>query len=219
MNSSIHNIWVYLRIGFALIGNCLLWLLPLSVLLVALILPTWLFKLDFLRFVEIVIWPFAVLTLLFFFKKIFTYLFFSMESFNFFGAKGSLENVNDIIDREVKNRLEFEKAEQKREKKSKEMRLKLQDMERSLQITEKSKSELLEIAKNAVGEWKALSQSSDKTIEAMEHENQKLKEIISRQSRTAEPVEVESSSDQSEGESQTSDPPAIENSVDDSHSQ
>ncbi len=53
---------------------------------------------HFLRLVEIGIWPITVLICAFFFRKVFTYLFFSVEEYNFFGIRGSLKSVTSVIE-------------------------------------------------------------------------------------------------------------------------
>lgn len=52
---------------------------------------------QFIELVKVLAWPVVVVLALLFFKKVFTYLFFSMEEFDFFGAKGGLKNVRDMV--------------------------------------------------------------------------------------------------------------------------
>lgn len=68
-----------------IITSWLTWLLPVSFFLLALVIPVKLFNLDFLSYTTILVWPITILTVLFFFRKVFTYLLFSIDEFNFFG--------------------------------------------------------------------------------------------------------------------------------------
>lgn len=77
---------------------------------------SWVFKNDplmFFRFLEIVIWPLTIILGAFFFRKVLTYLFFSMEEFNFFGAKGDLKNVKEVINEKAKEIFQRELERQK----------------------------------------------------------------------------------------------------------
>ena len=51
------------------------------------------------------IWPFIALFGVLFFNKVFTYFFFSMKKFNFFGMEGKLKDVEKVISEEVERRL------------------------------------------------------------------------------------------------------------------
>ena len=52
---------------------------------------------QFKELLSIIIWPAVVLVILIYFRRVITYLFFSMEEFNFFGVKGELKNVHEMI--------------------------------------------------------------------------------------------------------------------------
>lgn len=56
---------------------------------------------QFLRLLDIIAWPGVVLVAAFFFRKVFTYLFFSMDQFSFFGAHGRLKRVEEMIEEEA----------------------------------------------------------------------------------------------------------------------
>lgn len=53
----------------------------------------------------IIVWPSVALFGALFFNKVFTYLFFSVRKFNFFGMEGELKNPVDVINEQVENRL------------------------------------------------------------------------------------------------------------------
>jgi len=72
---------------------------------------------QFLKLVDILVWPVVIFSALFFFRKIFTYLFFTFEEFNFFGIKGQLRNPIKVIDQIVEERIEQELGKKEREKK------------------------------------------------------------------------------------------------------
>jgi CHASE3 domain sensor protein len=57
-----------------------------------------------------------------FFRKIFTYLFFSMNEFNFFGAKGTLKPVEKMIAEEAKRLREQEKRTAENAQRDKEIK-------------------------------------------------------------------------------------------------
>lgn len=66
---------------------------------------------QYVELLRILIWPAIILLALLFFRKVFTYMFFSMESFNFFGAKGQLKNVQVIIREKADELVQQEKRE------------------------------------------------------------------------------------------------------------
>ena len=82
---------------------------------------------DFERILKIVIWPVTVISVLFFFQKVFTFMFFSMDRFNFFGAQGTLKNVEQVVEENVERRV---KEEQEREELKNEIQSMRGDKER-----------------------------------------------------------------------------------------
>lgn len=67
-----------------------------------------------LRLVNALDWPVTVLILAFFFQRVLTYLFFSLDSFNFFGASGTLRPIEDVIEEQTARRIrEREDREEK----------------------------------------------------------------------------------------------------------
>lgn len=51
-----------------------------------------------LPLIDILAWPLTVLLGVIFFRRIIAYLFLSIESYNFFGAKGSIRPVHEVIE-------------------------------------------------------------------------------------------------------------------------
>ena len=130
---------------------------------------------NYLKLVNIIIWPMTFLITGFFFRKVFTYLFLSMDQFNFFGIKGELKNAEDIINEKVNERiLEIEKDTERE-----------QENKKSEQLIKKYKSEAKTKGSNAdtyldlaVKENKR-NIESQKRIQEMEKENLELRRFIS----------------------------------------
>ncbi len=72
---------------------------------------------------NIIMWPVVVLFGALFFNRVFTYLFFSVRKFNFFGMEGELRGIEDVINEQVENRLREKKDEEKKEKLFKELKI------------------------------------------------------------------------------------------------
>lgn len=60
---------------------------------------------QYLGILRILAWPAVVIVIALFFRKVFTYLFFSMSEFNFFGAKGGLKDIREVIEEKVEERI------------------------------------------------------------------------------------------------------------------
>lgn len=71
---------------------------------------------QFIKLAAVFVWPAVVIVALFFFRKVFSYLFFSLEEFNFFGTRGTLKNVQDLI-REKADALWKKERDSRRQKK------------------------------------------------------------------------------------------------------
>lgn len=67
---------------------------------------------QLIELIKVLTWPLLVLITIFFFRKVFTYLFFSMEEFNFFGTKGGLKDVEVMIQEQVEKRLKEKNKEE-----------------------------------------------------------------------------------------------------------
>lgn len=86
------------------------------------------------------IWPSIVLISLLFFKKVFTYFFFSLEEFNFFGTKGKLKNVEVMIREKADDLWKKEKDESALEKEREDGKRELEALKKS-NIRETDRSE------------------------------------------------------------------------------
>ena len=156
-------------------GRLFWWLAPLSILLFALTLPSYFLGIDFITFVKTIIWPITILVILFFFKEVFTYLFFSMREFNFFGIKGTLRSVIDVINERVENRLVDDKNEKERreltntlagEIKQREVKIAVKDAE--IKRTKGDADENLELARDILKEWKDTKTKYQKIVSELE---------------------------------------------------
>lgn len=164
------------------LGSMFLWIFPIFLFLLASYLPKVLWKnLDFnsyIEFVKILIWPYTVLVILFFFKKVFTYLFFSMEEFNFFGAKGGLKNVNDVIREEVSRKFTEEKNEIERSSLLDGLNKEIEEKEKAISETENKADGNLVLAREIMNEWKKDSANRSDIIKKLEDRNKKLENIL-----------------------------------------
>ena len=64
-----------------------------------------------LPLITVVAWPATVIFGLLIFRRIIAYLFLSMESYNFFGAKGTIRPVHEVIEERAKAILDAEKRD------------------------------------------------------------------------------------------------------------
>lgn len=68
---------------------------------------------DFINLIEVIIWPMVIFASFLFFRKVFSYLFLSMEEYNFFGNRGALKNITDVIEERVEKRMSEINSEEK----------------------------------------------------------------------------------------------------------
>lgn len=159
------------------IKNLLEWLYPFFGFLIIIFFVKSIFLKDvnfneFIELLKILIWPFTVLLILFFFKKVFTYLLFSMDEFNFFGAKGSLKNVNEIILEEVEKKFLKEKEEEEQKKTMEKLNTEINKKKGKASV-------YLAIARKVMAEWKKSTKQNKETINNLTKENKRLREITS----------------------------------------
>ena len=101
------------------VKNMIVWTFPLVAFLVFVALLYFLLQMsweEFIQLLKVLIWPVTILIILFCFRKIFTYLCFSMEEFNLFGTKGKLRNIQDIINEKANELRNHEKITEEQEK-------------------------------------------------------------------------------------------------------
>ena len=156
-------------------GYLFWWIVPFALFLLATYLPKLIWDVnfsDYLDFIKILVWPISALIILFFFKKVIAYLFFSVDGFNFFGAKGEIKNVYDLITEKVNERFKNEKREKERE--SEVVRL-----QKELESSSGRADENLSIAEEILSEWKKTIVDNKKLAE----ENNKLREVLEKRSQ------------------------------------
>lgn len=152
-------------------GSLFLWVAPFAMFLLAISLPKFIWNLsfsDYLDFLKILVWPVTALIILFFFKKVITYLFFSIDGFNFFGAKGELKNVYDVIAEKVDQRFQVEK-------KDRESKIEKEELLKQLSNKDEQKEAVEELIKL----WDNSRQTNKKLIE----ENNQLRELIKKKAQ------------------------------------
>ncbi len=206
------NLTVKLKNFCLLMIGLFIWVSPLGLFLIVTYLPKVLWNPGFdeyLEFLKILVWPYTVLIILFFFKKVVTFMFFSMDEFNFFGAKGSLRNVNEVIVEEVNKRFVEEKKEIERQKDMNHLEKEIKERESEITRARGTAEENLDIAREILSNWKRSSEQSKKSMSELDTENKRLKEMISG----LPPVILEASSPPSFDGTMTSDPISEESNI------
>jgi hypothetical protein len=118
----------------------------------------------FLELLRTLVWPMIVLVALLFFRKVFVYIFFSMEEFNFFGIKGGLKDIRKLIDEKVQERIQQEKDQMKRAAEISEFTKNLEDIQKSKDGAEQKAKENQEIAKTILNKYEHLSVKNDEML-------------------------------------------------------
>jgi hypothetical protein len=90
---------------------------------------------TFNRVMEVIknlIWPIIIIVFFVFFKKVFTYLFLSLDSFNFFGIKGNLKDPQELIIEKAEELVEKEKRGTINKKELEKIKLSKEDTKHKL---------------------------------------------------------------------------------------
>jgi len=156
-------------------GYLFWWIVPFALFLLVTYLPKFIWDIsfsDYLEFLKILVWPMSALIILFFFKKVITYLFFSIDGFNFFGAKGELKNAYDLITEKVNEKFENERRDAGRESEVKRL-------QKEIDANSGRADKNLETAKEIIKEWKGSIKDNRKLLE----ENKQLKEMLERKNQ------------------------------------
>lgn len=114
----------------------------------------------FTSILKIIIWPAIVLVALLFFRKVFVYMFFSMEEFNFFGARGVLKDIRKVIEEKVQERIQQEKNQEERNKEINKFTEDLKEANKLKGNAEKKASEISDIATDIFSKYKELSKQN-----------------------------------------------------------
>lgn len=126
----------------------------ISIMLIgAILIVIYIYGLNFdqlISLIRVLIWPSIVLSALIFFRKVFTFFFFSLEEFNFFGTRGTLKNVKDVIQEKANELYKKQQAEEKLEKERKEQKKELAKL-RNSKLEEKDRAvKAIELAENVI---------------------------------------------------------------------
>jgi predicted membrane protein len=125
---------------------------------------------QFLKLLSVIVWPSLILCALLFFKKTFAYLFFSLEEFNFFGLKGRLKNVQDMINEKAQKLYEEEKRQ-------KEMVEKLDIYEKRVKSKTMTAEEYKNLAEEVIRFNSKLVDDYDNLTDERIKEREKVKEL------------------------------------------
>lgn len=116
---------------------------------------------QLIQLLQTLIWPIIVLLGLLFFKKVFTYLFLSMEEFNFFGNRGKLKDIRDIIEEKVEKRIKEEKEQENRKIESAKFTAELEKVKKSKSNSDKKIEETENLTKKIFKMYQDLSKNHD----------------------------------------------------------
>lgn len=163
--------------------NVLVWICPFVIFVLALGVPVYFLRSNFesyLKLLSILIWPLTILLALFFFRKVVTYLFFTMNEFNFFGAKGELKDVKGMIEERVEKRIREEKDNEKSRKEIESFAAQLEAAKREGTSHQKTADEQkkeaeanLQLARKIFGDLQDLSQKNAEMLKELESYRQK----------------------------------------------
>jgi len=129
--------------------------------------------------ISILIWPTVVFFALLFFRKVITYLFFSMEEFGFFGTKGRLKNITEVINEKVQERIHEEKFKEEQNKK-------VFELEKRLDSTAKSGVDAKTEAENNLKLAKQIFEDLKKALAENENNLKELNELRKKEVERAE---------------------------------
>jgi len=164
-------------------------LLILGVLFLTIILKNELNYEQYVALLDILVWPIIIFATFLFFRKVLFYLFFSIEEFNFFGAKGRLRSVTEVIDQKVQDTLRNEQDAQKRNEELKEIEAKLERAKLSKESSEEKAKENFELANGMLKEYRELlnkSISDTKELNKLRAEKERrdsAREVLRKDSR------------------------------------
>jgi hypothetical protein len=115
-----------------------------------------------MELVRVLSWPIVVLIAGIFFKKVFTYLFFSLDEFNFFGARGKLKEVKEVIREKAAELRNQERREEEEKIKIETLTNKLQGLQTSKQEKQKIIHDLLRFSNDLFRDYKKISEEKRK---------------------------------------------------------
>ena len=137
---------------------------------------------NFTGIIKILIWPTIVFFAILFFRKVFTYLFFSMEEYNFFGVKGKLKDIREVIEERVQIRFNEKETQTARTAEIEKISKEIEDAKISKDDAEKQAKKYFDIAEDIFGKFKKLS---DEHVETTKELNVLRQERLEQDSRIA----------------------------------
>lgn len=141
---------------------------------------------HFTGVVGIIIWPTVVLIAILFFKKVFTYLFLSMEEYNFFGNKGRLKDVREVIDKMVERRIGEEREREKTKAEFDRFASEIDSTKKSRDSSEKKADEYLKLANEILASFKDLSKTHQGVLKELDELRQREAEREARKAKIRE---------------------------------
>jgi len=109
---------------------------------------------QLISLIEILIWPLIIFSAFIFFRKVFTYLFFSMEEFNFFGNRGGLKNIQKVIEERVQQKFDSERKKEENQLGFKQMEIKIKGLELSQEDSDKRAKKNISFAKEIIEKYR-----------------------------------------------------------------
>lgn len=164
---------------FNMLRGLLIWLFPFMATIVFPALFCYVFKKDFDKYfelVKIIIWPSTILISLFFFRKVVTYLFFSMDEFNFFGARGSLKNINSLIEEKVDEKINEINRSKSIEEKFESYEMEIQKRDESIKGHKDNAKGNFKLASEILGDWRKSVDENKNLLKVIERLKRELKE-------------------------------------------
>ncbi|TSC60353.1 MAG: hypothetical protein LiPW15_231 [Parcubacteria group bacterium LiPW_15] len=140
---------------------------------------------QFIKLAQVIAWPTVAVSALLFFKKVITYLFLSMEEFNFFGAKGELKNVQEVIEEKVQLRLREQKNEEEQKEKIAKINSQLEKAVESKSGVEARADANLRLAKDVVKQLTDLSEKHNAALKELDDLRELQAERNARRARNA----------------------------------
>lgn len=132
---------------------------------------------TFTEILKITVWPATILIALFFFRKVVTYMFFSMNEFNFFGARGELVNVHRFLDDEIDRRLKEEKIISNRELEFKALTSEIKQKNGEIELKSGEAQENLSLATKILRAYSEYKKDAESRILQLEQDLGRLKQV------------------------------------------
>jgi hypothetical protein len=169
-----------------IVGNLFSYLRPFFWFLLLIMLPYLFRKISFSEYLDlmtITIWPFTIILCINIFKKIFTYLFFSLDKFNFFGIQGQLRDIKDVIRDEVDAQAKEIERKGKEEENGREilkLRNNIDELTNEIDNKELSSGEYMNIILENGRLYDKAIDIYEQTISLLKQENMRLNDQLNK---------------------------------------